>query len=146
MTRHQPTRSYLLLLLALLLGGCAAQAMPPVSKPISQSQTVQLISILDTNAILPFNQVNFYAAQLTDTNWTLVGSSSTTNGALMVTNSQLFSQPFNSTWVFASEVTNTSVGYPLYASDYTTITNKLGVQPSIALSRPLTINIIPKIQ
>ena len=151
MNSHQPTRSGLLLLLAfaiglicMALGGCTANAMPPVNKPVALTQPVQLVAWLDTNAAIPFNQINFYAANFADTNWTLVGTAAATNGVPAVTNSQTVLQNLNSTKLYAAEATNTTADYAQFASDYLTATNTLGAPPAIALSRPLTLNLTRK--
>jgi hypothetical protein len=98
----------LLTALALLLAGCAGQAMPPVHKYVPDFQT-NIIDATVNNCIVPTNcvgRINFYSAAPSDTSWTLVGSVSVPVGGLSTNFSPDLIQPWNSTRLYTTESTN----------------------------------------
>lgn len=131
----------IIITLAIFVAGCAAQAMPPVSKPVATADYKTLTATLDTNAPVPFNAVNFYYARSTDTNFTFLTQVPTTNGAAQVQADVALTQPWNSTYLLYAECTNTTLTYQSYASDYLVFSNVLGPQPELAIPRPLALHL-----
>ena len=98
----------------------SALALPPFFKTPPPTFPVQLTAVLDTNTLVPFTGINFYAASPTDTNLTYLCTAPATNGQPFADAPLIYNQPWNAPRYFFGEATNANTGA---ASDFFIITN-----------------------